>query len=1103
MHVARPVALSVVCLAVCFARLAAAQEYQPAIAPASDQAERAIAGFRVPDYLKASVWAAEPMLANPVAFKLDARGRAYVCETFRQQKGVEDNRYHMAWLEDDLAAQTVEDRLAYFKKHLGEKVQDYALEHDRIRLVEDRDGDGKADLATVYADGFNQIVDGTGAGVLPYQGDVYYTCIPHLWRLRDTNADGQADERESLSDGYGVRVAFRGHDSHGLIMGPDGRLYFSIGDRGYNLATREGKKLVRPYCGAVFRCEPDGSILEVFAYGLRNPQELAFDNYGNLFTGENNSDSGDQARWVYVMQDGDAGWRMYYQYLEDRGPWNREKLWHPPHEGQAAYIVPPVANIADGPSGLVHYPGVGLPQRYREHFFLCDFRGTPSKSGVRSFAVKPKGAGFELTDSHEFIWQILCTDIDFDYQGRVYLSDWVNGWDGLGKGRIYRFAKPSKYGDDAAVAFLQDGYDKLKTDRLLKFLTHTDQRIRQAAQFALVRKSAARELEDVAKQSDNRFARFHAIWGLGQLGRVEPDRLAGLVTLLEDEDTEVQVQVARVLADAAPLPSAKARLLALLKDDSLRVQSFAARAVGRFGDPATVTPLLDALAADETADPYLRHAVVMALSEIGGDHLWSKWAIGKEQPDAVRLALALALRRLQDERVALFLSDTHPLVVLAAARAIHDEPIDDALGQLAQLYASDLLRDENEQTDALARRVANACFRSGRGDLLVRMGTRADLPATFRRYALEAVLDWRDPSPLDRVLNDYRPLPKNRSTKEFAGSLAAALPSLLSDERLQLLSIQLTGEFQVRDLAPKLAAVAASPQATEEHQVQSLRALARLKTDNLQAQLLSAANNENGRVRLTARRLLTENYPEAAVDSLVTGLTAELPAERQGAVKALSQINAPRANEVLLEWVQRLGEGKAPGELQLELIEVAASRDDVRFRNALAKFEASRDANDTLADYRECLTGGDAARGESIVWGRSDASCRRCHKVNDNGGEVGPDLTTIGKEKTREYLLESIVHPNAQIAKDFETTTIYTDRGRVFIGIVKAENDAEVTLMKADGEIISVAKETIDERTTGQSAMPELAKFLSKRDLRDIVEYLASLKKPAEEEGHP
>ncbi len=301
----------------------------------------------------------------------------------------------MDWLHQDLQLESVEEREAMFRRFKGADIGQWEAHHDRIRLLRDSDGDGTYDQDTVFADGFNHLMDGTGAGVLEYNGHVYYTCIPKLWMLTDSNDDGVAEEKSALHHGYGVRVAFRGHDLHGLTMGPDGRLYFSLGDRGYNVITKEGRRLKRPDTGAVFRCDLDGSNLEVFAYGVRNPQELAFDDAGNLFTGDNNSDGGDKARWVYVVQDSDTGWRMYYQYQDDRGPWNREHIWYPYRadaettEVQPANILPPILNLADGPSGLTYYPGTGLPDRYAGHFFLADFRGSAANSGVRSFAMKP------------------------------------------------------------------------------------------------------------------------------------------------------------------------------------------------------------------------------------------------------------------------------------------------------------------------------------------------------------------------------------------------------------------------------------------------------------------------------------------------------------------------------------------------------------------------------------------------------------------------------------------------------------------------------------------------------------------------------------------
>ncbi|MDA0948222.1 MAG: glucose dehydrogenase, partial [Planctomycetota bacterium] len=328
--------------------------YAPRVESASEEGSQALQRMRLPEDWTRSLWAQEPHLANPVCLFVDHKGRVWVAESFRVNAGVTDMRAHMDWLEDELAATTVEDRVAYMKARTGEGFAAYESEHDRIRLLVDEDGDGTCDRATVYADGFQGAAEGIGAGLLVRGEEVWFTCIPDLWRLRDGDADGVADQRESVHTGFGVKIALLGHDMHGLRVGLDGRLYFSIGDRGLNVQT-EGKHFVLPDRGAVLRCELDGSNLELVATGLRNPQELAFDERGDLFTGDNNSDGGDQARWVYVVPGGDTGWRHHYQYVNwpnARGPWNAEGQWKPFHEEQPWFLTPPIANVGSGPSGL-------------------------------------------------------------------------------------------------------------------------------------------------------------------------------------------------------------------------------------------------------------------------------------------------------------------------------------------------------------------------------------------------------------------------------------------------------------------------------------------------------------------------------------------------------------------------------------------------------------------------------------------------------------------------------------------------------------------------------------------------------------------------------
>jgi quinoprotein glucose dehydrogenase len=461
-------------------KLSSGQEGQAYIAPASEDATLAIKRFKPGPGLKVDLWAAEPMLANPVSFCFDEKGRVYVAETFRLGAGVDDIRGIMDWLDEELASRTVDERLAEMKRHLGAKFSAYTDRSERIQLLEDRSHQGKADHSTVFAQDFNTPLDGLGAGVLARNGQVWYANIPNLWLLSDTNGDGVADSRRSLHYGFGVRVGFLGHDLHGLHFGPDGKLYFSIGDRGSNIKVADGRSVGEPDMGCVFRCEPDGSDLEVFAYGLRNPQDLVFDQYGNLFTGDNNSDSGDQARWVYLVEGSDNGWRVGYQFMENpysRGPFNAERIWYPPFNGQPAYIVPPVANIASGPSGVAYFPGTGLPKSYQGHFFLVDFRGGAANSGVHTFTLEPKGAGFELVNREHFLWNILATDVKFGVDGGLYVSDWVEGWNLTGKGRLYRVHDPGLDADPLILEtrrLIAEGMEKRSIRELSRLLSHPD-----------------------------------------------------------------------------------------------------------------------------------------------------------------------------------------------------------------------------------------------------------------------------------------------------------------------------------------------------------------------------------------------------------------------------------------------------------------------------------------------------------------------------------------------------------------------------------------------------------------------------------------------------
>lgn len=1073
---------------------------EPVVAPASAEAEQALQGFSIPAGMAGELFAAEPLVANPVAFYVDQRGRVFVCESFRQGIGVTDNRKHdEAWLDDDLAAQTVEDRVAYHKQHLPNEGAEYTKYDDRIRLLRDIDGDGRADVATVFADRFNNIEDGTGAGVIEHDGKVYYTCIPHLWQFSDADDDGIADERTSLHYGFGVRVAFRGHDMHGLIVGPDGRLYFSIGDRGYNIVTAEGR-LKDPESGAVFRCELDGSNLEVVATGLRNPQELAFDEFGNLFTGDNNSDSGDQARWVYIVEGSDSGWRMSYQYLSDRGPFNREKIWHPYRAEQPAYIVPPITNLADGPSGLAYYPGTGLSEDQKGRFFLCDFRGGPANSGVRSFRVKSKGAFFEVVDQEQPFWNILATDIQFGPDGGVYLSDWVNGWNGEGKGRIYRFVSQAARESESVAEvkqLLASDLSQTPVDRLGELLGHADQRVRQAAQFALVKLEASETLQKLATKDSRLLARLHAIWGLGQIARRDQSQrsLAGLVSiaLLKDAEPEVRAQAAKMLGEAQ-LVDANDQLIAALKDSDARVQYFAANSLGKRSATSSIPAVVNLIESNEDVDPIVRHGGIMALASAAKP---SKLvALSDHGSPSVRLAAVVALRRQHSPLVATFLRDSESHIVTEAARAIHDLPINAALPALAEII------ERPSSDDALLRRVLNANFRLGHAEhanAIAKFASQAEMPSAMRVEALDMLESWAIPSSRDRVLGMWRPLGKRDSTtaaNALAGQLAAVL-SGSNEVRVKAASVAL--KLGLPEAAPALHALFIDEKQPPQVRADAILGLASLKADEASTAIQTALSDSQPIVRAAARTAFARIDPSAAVAPLATALSAETVIERQAAAAALSSIDSLAADAAVEAALKRLVDGDVPADTQLDILDAAGTRSSPTIAALLTAFEATRSADDPLASYREAMLGGDAARGSNLFYNRTDLSCARCHRIDGSGGRVGPDLSGIALDRKREYLMEALVAPNRTIAKGFESVMVADEDGQIHVGILKEETDELLTIMTADGKLLSLEQKAIEARRPGQSPMPEdVVKKLSKRDIRDLVEFLAQRKTPLE-----
>ena len=1100
----------------------ATDKLSPSDAAAAARATRQSATVNVAEGLDLKVWAPEGLVADPMAIDIDPRGVVYITSSARSGM-LMDIRQHDDWVPEVHTLKTVDDLQRFFRRVMAPERsaentwlpdynndgtrdwRDLTVIKERIYRIEDTDNDGVADASLVAFEGFNQdVASDIAGGLLLHGADLYVAAAPDLWRLRDTNGDRVFDVSESISRGYSVHPAFSGHDMSGVTAGPDGRIYWKIGDIGLNVVDKTGKRWAHPNSGAIMRSEPDGSGFEVFAAGLRNTQEIAFDTHGNLISVDNDGDhQGETERVVYITQGSDAGWRSTWQYGKYTDPknnrynvWMDEQLFKPQFAGQAAYITPPLASYRSGPSGFAFNPGTAVGNGFRNSFFVTSFTGGAANARVFAFDLHEQGAGFTLANDRELVRGLLAAGMKIGPDGAIYLTDWVRGWGATGEGKIWKLDSPADAGNPMRAevrALLNDDMAAKSTADLQMLLGHADMRVRLRAQFDLVRRQDVTTLTSVTKDASRPLARIHAIWGLGQLARTDKSRAGAIRPLLGDTDAEVRAQAAKALGDVRDAASADA-LVPMLADSAPRVRFFAAEAVGRIGARTAVPGIVRMLAENNDADVHLRSAGVNALAAIGDSQALT--ALTAHASRGARLAAVVALRRMRDAGVARFLDDADPLVVLEAARAINDEGgIPAALPALARVV------DRPGGSEPLTRRALSANLRVGDGAAAARVGAyalRRTSPAPLRVEAVQILGVWGSPSTMDRVDGEYLgPQAQTRDTAGAVQALTQLLPLLDapdSSAALKVATIEAVSRLGIKQATPVLVARLRQDGAAPVR-VAALRALQAIGGTQADEAIRLALADADASVRMTAIGAMeTMPLPDAAKVAHLRGLVASQTAsvgEKQSAIGVLGKLSSPAARTEVDALVASLNAGSLPSALQLDVIEAAQKTSSSVAK--LARVQKATPSPDQPALlYPEALaTGGSVTAGRQVVMQHPAAQCVRCHTVAGGTANVGPPLTGIGSRMSRAEIVQSLLDPNARIAPGFGVVSLTLKSGEKIDGVLKAETPASLTIALEKGERI-VPTAQIATRSAAASAMPPMGALLQPRQIRDVVEFLAT-----------
>ncbi|WKN30832.1 HEAT repeat domain-containing protein [Porifericola rhodea] len=1075
------------------------------------------------DGLNIKIWGVDSIVADPISIDIDDQGRLYYSRTNRQKNSEFDIRRHQDWEIASIKLQSVEDKREFLHTTLSPENsqknewlkdlngdgshdwKDMTVEKEHIYRLEDKDGDGLADFSQLMVEDFHEETTDVAGAIMAHNNELFVGVAPDLWRLTDNNGDGITDEKTSISHGYGIHIGFGAHGMSGLEIGPDGKIYWGIGDIGFNGTGPDGQEWKYPNRGVIVRANPDGSDFEVFAMGVRNTHEFTFDEYGNLISQDNDGDHpGESERLVYIVNGSDTGWRINWQFGKYKDPdnnaykvWMDEGLYKPRFEGQAAYITPCIQNFVNGPTGLVYNPGTALGPKWKNNFFVAEFVGNPARSGIHSFKLKPKGATFELAETEKVMGGVLATGIDFGPDGAMYFADWVDGWGTKDFGRIWKL-------DDESTAnsaerketerLLKEDFTKHEDEHLGEILKSPDMRVRQKAQFELAKRGedGAEVFQQAITQTDHQLARVHGIWGLAQLARQDQNYAQPIITLLLDNDPEIRAQAAKWLGDIRHLPAAQS-LLPLLNDEYPRARFFAAEALGRIAYTDAIQPLIQLLESNNNEDAYIRHAASLALARIGNVDAVAQ--LYSHPSNAVRLGAVLALRRMGDPAITNFLNDQDEYILTEAARAINDDfSIEAALPALGNL-----LRQQRFNSEPLLRRAINANLRLGTEEAMQNLIDYAQseaAPSEMRAEAIAALSTWAKPSVLDRVTGRYRG-EIERDINEVRVKASQALVSLAAhrETHIRLKAVNAIGRLGIEDGSNQLMALLKNDKAAEVR-VEALQALAAMESDRIDQAIEQALTDNEKQVRIAGLDLMREMdiSDDLKVVLLTEVIDKRTTEEKQAALLTLGNV-APEASQQAFEkLLNSMKNGNLPYEIHLELAEAIDSTHSDELKSQYEQIQASMSPDEQMASYRAALFGGDPRKGQTLVYRHSTAQCMKCHAIGDYGSNVAPRLNGVADRLSREEILEALINPSAKIAPGYGVVTLEMQDGKTVSGTYMGETEEQLMMKIGSQSDTTIMKNQIAKKNLAPSSMPDMKNFLTKKEIRDIVSLLATLK---------
>jgi putative membrane-bound dehydrogenase-like protein len=991
----------------------------PAVARRQGPVEpaEAVDTLSLPDGLEATLFAAEPLLSSPSDVDVDAKGRVWACEV-TNYRGKKETR----------------------------------PEGDRILVLEDTDGDGKADKQTVFHQGrdvdsaLGICVIGEGPG-----RKVIVSCAPDVFMFHDDDGDLKADRKESLFTKTGMPQ--HDHSVHAFVVGPDGRLYFNFGNTGKAVHDKDGRPVIdrfgnavndsgRPYRGGmVFRCRADGTDFEVLGHNFRNNYEVAVDSLGSLWQSDNDDDGNKSVRINAVMEYGNygygdertgAGWQAPRTNIETEIP---RRHWHQNDPG----VVPNLLLTGGGsPCGICVYEGTLLPERFHGSLVHCD----AGPNVVRAYHAQPQGAGFTaeiepLVEGGDRWFRP--SDVCVAPDGSLIVADWYDpgvGGHGMAdtqKGRIFRIAPTgSQWSVPAADLTTAAGaVAALASPNLCTRATALERIARQPAEAAPLLAEAHRTAAEPRMKA--RFA-----WAAGML----PEQAAAWTARLAGSPDEAMRIVAM-------------RMCRLTKGD--------------------VLGLGERLSADPS--PAVRRECAIALRGVAGeraDRIWATLAARHTAGDRWGVeALGIGADSVSgfegkgfwDGRLAAWLAKTGDAGNSPAGREI-------------------VWRSRAAATPAmLCELIADPSITTSESLTLVRALDFQDTAGTIAAVR-PAVKAFAAPEEKLRVI-----LPELVARLDAGAGADPGLAKRI-DESLGYIAgtqafVDLVGRFGLKGRADALVDLAAAEGTAEAVAAAAVGTAFGLGGDDVVKPRLAVADPAALRL-VTALGIRGDGPSRTTLEGLLADANTRLEM-KTAAVAALARSNQGAKTIVALATAGTLTGGLA----QAAAVAIATCPwADVR-QAAAGVLPMPKAKGGDLPPLAELLRrSGSASQGKAVFAGAG--TCAKCHMVGGEGKNVGPNLSGIGAKLSRQALYESILAPSAAISHNYEAYTAVLDDGRAVTGLLVSQSPDSVVIRGADGVDATLPAAEVEQLVKQPlSLMPaDLAAALSADELVDLVAWL-------------